>query len=66
MTLWVVGKVTDYDAKAWEMIGVFDDQELALHACRTPLYFLGPIELNTALPDETLEWKGAYYPLLAT
>lgn len=60
---WVVGKVTDCDAKAWEFIGVFDDEAQAIRACRTSMYFLGPAELNKALPDETIEWEGAFYPL---
>lgn len=63
MTMWVVGKVIDYSAKSWEMIGVFDTKAQALRECRAPLYFLGPIELNRAMPDQTIEWEGAYYPV---
>jgi hypothetical protein len=64
MMLWVVGKVTDYQSGAWEFIGVFDDERMAICACRTTMYFLGPVELNKVLPDETIPWEGAFYPLV--
>jgi hypothetical protein len=62
MTLWVVGKVTNYDAGAWEFIGVFDNRLLAELACRDDWYFVGVAELNEALPHETVPWREAYYP----
>lgn len=61
--LWVVGKVINYEAKAWEFIGVFEEESEAVKVCKTARYFIGPAELNVALPDETVPWCGSYYPL---
>lgn len=61
--LWIVGKVTDYPAGAWEFIGVFEDEALAVRVCITVDYFVGPVEINKVLPDDTIEWEGAFYPL---
>jgi hypothetical protein len=62
MDLWIVGKVTNYEAQAWEFIGVFDEESLALANCRDEWYFIGPARLNEALPHATVNWDGAYYP----
>lgn len=64
MNLWIVGQVKE-GKKAkwyWEYVGVFDSKEKAVDACRDETYFVGPTELNNALPHETVEWEGAYYP----
>jgi hypothetical protein len=65
-TLWVVGKNCgesdeDQGAVAWDLIGVFDDRELAIAACK-PGYFVGPAVLNEVLPDEARSWPGCFYP----
>ena len=63
MPLWVVGKVTDYAAKAWEMQGVFSDRNKAISECKDGRYFVGPILLDKPLPHETCDWVGAFYPI---
>lgn len=60
--LYVVGKVV---GKAdWEIQGVFDSKEKAEKGCIKSNYFVGPIEANILLPDEKIEWPGAYFPQL--
>jgi len=60
MTLWMVGKIID-DPK-WEIMGVFSTEEKACSICKDENYFIGPLNLDEVLPDETIEWRGAYYP----
>ena len=50
--------------KRWEFIGVFDTKDKAVDVCIYESYFIAPVKLNESFPDETVEWKGAYYPLL--
>lgn len=63
-TLWICGQVTNYDPedKAWQFNGVYSTEQKAINACLTDLYFIGPAVLDSGLPDETVEWSGAYYP----
>lgn len=58
--LWLVGKYTTFEP--WELIGVFDSEEKAVNACVKDNYFVGPVTLNVAFPDEPVEWPGCYYP----
>ena len=62
--LYVVGKVIDLSENKWEFVGVFDSEEKARLACIKVNYFVGPILLNDAAPDEPVGWDGAYYPHL--
>lgn len=66
--VWVAG--TNKDEKgpcvAWELIGVFDNQQLAIDNCTKPNDFVGPVELNVPFPEETCQWTGLYYPLQTT
>lgn len=68
MKLWVVGKVLNTDhhmgCDIWEFAGVFDDEKKAVAACKTGNYFIGPIELNFEVPEPSVDWPNAYYPLL--
>lgn len=59
--LFIVGKVT---SSGWEFQGVFDTEQKAVENCVDFNYFVGPAILNEALPCETVEWKGGYYPKL--
>ena len=61
--VWVVGKITDYPA--WELQGVFTSEKLADAAC-TDGCFIGPACLNEKLPDMSVEWPMAYYPIRLT
>lgn len=61
MKLWIVGKSLG-EPDLWQFQGVYDSEEKALLACRTPNYCVAPAVLNQELPDETVEWVGLYYP----
>lgn len=63
--VWVCGKnVAEVEAGiVWELQGVFTTRESAIAACKSERYFIGPVELNKELPDETTDWKGCEYPL---
>jgi hypothetical protein len=66
MELWICGKFieeTEY-GRVWEFAGVFADKDLAIKACLDENYFIGPAILNEYLPEESMEWDGAYYPLI--
>lgn len=61
-TVWLCGKVVK-DGDMWNVQGVFTSEELAIAACRDEYYFIGPVVVDESLPDEPVEWPGAYYPL---
>ena len=63
---WIMGKHIECDHcnKAWDFQGLFESEELAIEACTSEDYFIAPAILNRILPDETIVWQGAYYPLL--
>lgn len=66
MKLWITGRcrlVTDDGLVAWDIMGVFSSEALAVAACRSPDDFIGPLLLNVALPEALTEWPGARYPL---
>ena len=63
-TLYIVGKVLDYTTNSWEFQGVFEHQHVAEHVCINSNYFVGPTEINQAMPHERCIWPGAYYPKL--
>ena len=63
--LWIVGQVPSLEGSAnneWQFAGVFSSEKLAIEACRTDNYFIGPAKLDAPLPHETFDWPGAYYP----
>jgi len=66
--LWVVGQFKgSYQYKnisgvCWDLNGIHETEEAAINSCRDDSYFIGPIELNVALPDETTTWPGCYFP----
>lgn len=61
--LWIVGKLTpEKHERAFEFQGVFSSKDLAIKACRTPMYFIAPATLDVEVPDETLDWPGLVYP----
>jgi hypothetical protein len=68
MEVWYVGQVFKYKEppkeSTWGFIGVFDSEEKAKEACKDELYFIGPIELNRALPGQIMQNPRAYYPLM--
>jgi hypothetical protein len=64
MTYWICGKnIEEVESGiVWEIGGVFSSEEKAIKACTDKNYFIGPIELDQKLPDETTKWDGCYYP----
>lgn len=65
MELWVCGKVRKvYTEKlvVWDLQGVFDSETQAVNACKTDQHFVGPVLLNEELPEEGVQWPGAYFP----
>lgn len=42
--------------------GVFDDEEKARESCTDETYIIGPVPINTALPERRIEWVGSYFP----
>ncbi len=63
-TVWVVGKsLHNRHEDAWELVGVFTSEKLAIDACGGHWdYFVGPVIINKAFPDGPTKWDGAYYP----
>jgi hypothetical protein len=63
MKLFVVGKKLFTHVQAWEMIGVYSTETLALRACEGHSdYFIGPMDMDVTSPDEACDWPGAYIP----
>lgn len=62
--LWVCGKYLEQrdNGAVWEMQGVFSSEEKAVAACLTEDFFIGPVELDKAMPEERIVWYKAYYP----
>jgi len=58
--LWVCGQVRN---ETWEIQGVFSSEFSALAACKNSNYFIGPVILNKAFPEEGVKWEGCYYPI---
>lgn len=64
-TVWVVGQYisgSDRDNMVWELQGIFTVETKALEAVVDRNYFIGKVELNKALPHETVDWD-VRYPL---
>lgn len=59
--VWICGKVGT--KTGWDIQGVFSSEALAVAACRSAEYFIGPLALDVALPDESSPWPRAYWPL---
>lgn len=63
--VFVVGKALD-DPGAWELQGVFTSEERAVAACLNWRYFVGPLKIDKEISDKTMQWDGAYYPIVRT
>jgi hypothetical protein len=62
--LFVVGKSTadTPHGVVWELQGVFTTPEAAEAAASGhPDYWIGPLEADTLLPDDTAAWPGVYF-----
>lgn len=62
MRVWIVGKVNKKNHKQWEFQGVYDDEQKAIDVCEDEFWFIGPAQMNTHIPTETVDWPGAFYP----
>jgi len=60
--IFVVGKVDVIDYLRWELIGVFENEDNALKACRTKYHFISPININEDFGDETEVNPESYFP----
>ena len=60
--VWIVGQV-DINGGQWQVQGVFSSKDKAIAACTKDTYFIGPVNLDEPLPDESTTWVGAYFPL---
>jgi len=59
MLLWIVG--SGY-GKEWELQGIFTTKEKAFDNCVGNDWFVGgPVEVDTILPTETLEFPNITY-----
>jgi len=61
--LYIVGKVNPENYLEWEFMGIFSTEESAVKNCITWEHFVGPVDLDVALPQEQILWEGAYYPI---
>jgi len=59
--VWVVGLWIE--GGQWELMGIYTDKEVAVNACKTDLYFVGPYPINMPDIETTHSWKDCYYPL---
>ena len=62
--LYIVGKVNPENYLEWSFMGIFSTEELAVESCITCEHFVGPVELDVALPQDKIIWDGAYYPMM--
>jgi hypothetical protein len=60
--LFIVGKKLDEHLFAWEFAGVYDSIRAAEARCIDHNYFIGPVDLNSDIPEARQEWPQAYYP----
>lgn len=47
----------------WEILGVYSSRKKAEERCTTDRDFVGPVPVDTDLPEELVTWPDAYYPL---
>jgi hypothetical protein len=64
MRLFVVGEVIakTKEGFVWGFQGVFRDQKAAESRCKGKHWFVGPVYLDSTLPEENVSWPGAYFP----
>lgn len=65
MKLWIVGEVRETLGElrcVWDLVGVFDNEQLAVDACESPMHFVGRVDVNAIAPKEPTALPGAWYP----
>jgi len=63
-TVWIAGTTHNDELSQWEIIGVFSSEQNAVTACMGVTDFVGPLNMNEVAPRESVDWVGAYYPLV--
>lgn len=58
----VLRREVEGNERLYHIQGIGTDEEIAKAMCLNESYMIGPIPLNLALPEEIIEWKGAYFP----
>ncbi len=63
--VWVIYRIDDPGTpdEKWHLQGVADRKQLAIDLCLNETYLIGPVPMNTALPEGRITWIGAYFPL---
>lgn len=51
------------EPSSMEIIGIYENEALAIAACKSATDCIGPWSLNFTAPREQTPWPGAYYPL---
>lgn len=46
----------------WHIQGVCSNEENALAMASDSTYVIGPLPIDTALPEKRIDWAGAYFP----
>lgn len=59
-TVWVVGE--NIGSGGWQLLGIFDDEQMAFDACTGKDNFYGSVPLNVRLSDEAEEWPNIRFP----
>ena len=58
--VWLVIR-TDENNK-WHVQGVGTNEGMAVSMCVDETYFIGPVPVNSPLPEQVIQWIGSYFP----
>jgi hypothetical protein len=63
--VWLVVRIerAGSNNERWHIQGAATSESMARGMCISPDDLIGPLPLNTRLPENPLEWAGAYFPL---
>ena len=59
--LWIAGR--NCLDKAWEILGIYSSEKMAVDRCRIWEDFVAPLELDKDQPEEAQTMPGCYYPM---
>lgn len=64
MTVYVVGQVIAKTQQGfvWSCEGIFAKEADAQERCSGPHWFVGPVEIDSMVGDDIMQWPGAYFP----
>jgi hypothetical protein len=49
----------------FEILGLYSNEDAAKARCELPIDGIGPLVVDQDMPDESIAWPGAYYPVSA-